>query len=164
MPKEDGIRIDPERGVNPRMTRCVQCGGDTMQIALLGDTDYEFECPACDIKVLGRKGQSRCPKCKKHILKRLRRLDEFEKIALGLCPTCEENRHLIDTAVRAGGIMWKCSDCHNTGAIVASHALAVAVREKMNIQPPHPCGVEFSNAGCPVCGPDAVVCASVETT
>ena len=156
MPKENGIRIDPERGVNPRMTTCTQCGAETSQLALLGTSDPELRCPKCEVSVLGTKGERKCPKCKQYTLVYVRRLGEYERIPMGLCTTCEEGRKKADEAVRAGGIYWKCDSCGSEGAIRAGHPLAEDVRKLKNIAPPNPVGIMFHGEQCPVCGPHPV--------
>lgn len=153
MPKEKGIRLDPDRGVNPRMTTCAQCGADTNDIALLGNNDHELKCGYCQAKVLGTAKQRKCPRCKQQALQHVRRLDDFEKIPLGLCPACTEKRKKTEEVVRQGGVFWRCAVCGSEGAIRAGHPLAEAVRKQLNIAPPHSAGVTFHKDSCPVCNP-----------
>ena len=156
MPKDKGIRIDPERGVNPRMTTCAQCGADTNELALLGTNDHELRCTHCDAAVLGTAKQVKCPRCHQHALKHVRRLGEFEKVSLGMCDPCKEKHRQSEDIARQGGILWRCVDCHSAGAIRAGHPLAEMVRKKTGIAPPHPAGINFDKDTCPVCGPHRV--------
>lgn len=153
MPKDKGIRLDPDRGINPRMTTCSQCGADTNELALLGNNDHVLECDHCRTKVLGTVKQKKCPRCKTYALRHVRRLDDFEKIPMGLCPPCDDKRKKSEEMVRQGGILWRCDACGAQGAIRAGHPLAEEVRKKLNIAPPHTAGVTFHKDSCPVCTP-----------
>jgi len=85
-----------------------------------------------------------------------RRLDDYEKIPMGLCDKCEANDVAMKKVVEEGGIYWKCSDCGSGGAIRCGSGLAQAVREQSGIKAPDPVGAEFSKNDCPVCGPNPV--------
>lgn len=148
-----GIRLDRERGVNPRMTLCRQCGGDTPELALLGTADHLHKCTSCGASVLGTVRQKKCSRCGASALVYVRRLGEMEKVPIGgLCDECKKKHEAADTMVKEGGIYWKCDICHSEGAIPKDHPMAVHVREKLNIQPPKPCGVSLVPEDCPVCG------------
>lgn len=153
---EPSITLSPDRGVNPRMTRCEGCGQDTPVLALLGDADYLHICRSCDKKILGKKNMRKCPLCGALALVADRRLDEYEKIPMGLCDACTAKNVEMGEVVKAGGVYWRCSDCGSTGAIRGEADLAKAVRERANIQAPDPVGVEFSKQDCPVCSPERI--------
>lgn len=153
---EPSITLSKDRGVNPRMTICVRCGKDTPTLALLGDGDYLHVCRSCNKTVLGKKGSRKCPACGAHALSMERRLDEYEKIPMGLCDECEAKDKEMHDVVKRGGVYWKCADCGSSGAIRAEAPLAKVVREQSGIKIPNPVGVEFSKNDCPVCGPSPV--------
>ena len=56
-----GILLDKELGINPAMTYCPRCGGETQELALVGRA-RKFKCTNCGLKILG-KTPPVCPKC-----------------------------------------------------------------------------------------------------
>lgn len=157
LPKEKGIILDKERGVNPHMTVCPRCGKDGPEIMLLGNSDYLHECSSCGASIVHRKVCSRCPKCSSRDVKRIRRIGENERISGSLCDECSAKDKECEAAVKEGGVFWRCKDCGSAGALRKDSELAKKVRESAGIKPPDLVGIEFSKEeGCPVCGPNAV--------
>lgn len=157
MASEPDITLSRDRGVNPCMTSCTRCGEYTQTLVLIGNSDHLFECNSCHQKALGKPGQFKCPGCGvEGSLSYIRRLDEHEKIPMGLCEKCEASDKEQEDVVKEGGIYWKCADCNSSGAIRASAPLAKAVREQLGVEAPKPAGCEFTKDDCPVCGPNAV--------
>ena len=51
----DSIYLHPEKGLNPRLTICEACGGETNALIMLGINDvkfFEYKCPTCLTKYL----------------------------------------------------------------------------------------------------------------
>lgn len=145
------IELHPEKGVNPRITVCCQCGED-IGLVLLGRHEHKDICNKCGLVYYGGKPLGgECPRCHTYGWHR-EPIEEHEKIPEGLCEKCQESQRELDKVVAEGGIYWRCDDCNATGAIRASSPLAKQVREQLGIEAPKPCGVQFSKAkGCPVC-------------
>ena len=60
--------------------------------------------------------------------------------------------NLHEALVADGGVYWRCKKCGLSGVIVARSELAIAVRKKMGIEPPEPCGLEYTEEEpCPMC-------------
>lgn len=146
------IRLHHEKGLNPKLTCCRNCRKD-VGIALPGADDGVYQClsSSCGIRSIGRPRDNSCPKCRNSI--RLeRRLDEFEKLYIELCPDCEAKEDACAAEVKKGGVFWKCKDCGSAGALKAEVPLAKAVRKQSGIATPNPIGIEFSKEEmCPVC-------------
>jgi hypothetical protein len=69
------------------------------------------------------------------------------------CETCQQQTEEHRAVVAAGGVYWKCRDCHSEGVIKAESSFAAMVRQKSGVPIPNPVGVEFDKEhGCPVCG------------
>lgn len=149
------IRLHPEKGVNPRVMVCHNCGKD-VGLVLLGQRESLYRCEACGAQVVGR--GSKCPACgERGTLTRVRKIDDHEKLAVGYCDECQQRNDLVTETVRAGGIHWRCTKCGSAGAVHARAPISQLVREQMGIEPPESCGIEFTGpgtddtAGCPVC-------------
>lgn len=154
-----GLRLSEKFGVNPVLTYCPRCGGETSELILAGACSV-YQCDACKQKIVGKRPKE-CPKCHVKGDGYFRRLGEFDgshdKLpATEPCEKCKEEIAQHKKIVADGGILWRCRDCNSEGVIRYSE-LAHDVRVALKIPPPAPCGVEFSKAtGCPVCGQDAV--------
>jgi len=144
------LRLDKERGVNPAITVCPACGTD-VGLVLLGVGGFKKKCLDCNTTNIGYQSQNRCGNCKSCRLKDEGRLREGERVPDELCDDCAEKQRLVDEEVKSGGVYWKCSDCHSTGALKEDTPLAAAVRDQSKIAPPDPVGIEFSKEHCPVC-------------
>ena len=143
------LTLHPTKGVNPRLAHCPQCGKENSDILLLGTRDYYTTCSICKVKLIGG---GKCPKCNRHGINR--RTLPAGPLPGSICSDCEAKNKEAEEVVRAGGVFWRCSDC-NSGGALRDCDLARAVREKMNIKPPDPCGVEFDKDDCPVCSEHA---------
>lgn len=173
------IPLHPERGLNPHLTVCPQCGQDGNEIMLIGSRENVMQCAACKVTIFGHRASEPCPKCKDrgpHSL--IRKIEEHEKLPGSICDACRKERDEHRREVRAGGVYFKCSDCGVTGVIKGSSDFAKHVRETHQRQhsaklehglvegwytkPIHnvgndlvylECGVELSKAECPRCTP-----------
>lgn len=147
------IKLDKDKGVNPRLGMCPQCGKDNGEILLLGDRGFKDTCHHCGMVHYGGASDGKCRKCGSRINKATdrKRLEDSEKIPGSLCVTCREQRDELKKIVEAGGVFWRCMDCGSSGVIKKSE-YADAVRKQLGIEAPKPCGVEFGKDDCPACG------------
>lgn len=134
------------------MVVCYNCGKETGEIVLLGNSDCLFECQACGSTVIGKPRAVKCKKCgQRHTLKKIRRLSETERIPTGLCDSCKNIFDEMRKVVEEGGIYWKCKNCGSHGTLEAETGLAKLIREKTNIKAPDPVGIDIDSDNCPVC-------------
>ena len=150
--------LNKTRGVNPFLTICARCGGETSELVLVGADDGVYECNACHRTIVGLPKGIECPSCRhRQSWVKKRTLLEGERLPSSQpCDTCKKEIEEHAKIVAEGGVYFRCADCKKQGVIKASAPLTRAVREKMKIPPPKPCGVEFSKANCPECGPNPV--------
>jgi len=158
------IELHPEKGVNPKMTYCTRCGGETSELILVGRRDYVETCRDCGMACFG----GRQPK-KEHDKSGCRSSGGWEKRPIGenerlpstgVCSSCETELNEHVEIVAAGGIYFKCEACPATGVIRPSSGLAKKVREAHEMSDAvdgvfPSCGVAFDSKNCPVCGPKA---------
>lgn len=138
------IPLHPDRGLDPHLTYCPRCHNETQEI-IVGDNRKLTN---------NRTGQvALCPRDK--VTKTMRELgwhpSDVDKLevepnerlpASDLCDTCKDELTEFGKIVAAGGVHWRCADCHREGVIHKS-AFAEAVREANKTPAPDPCGVEF---------------------
>jgi len=153
------MKLHPDKGLNPRLTVCTQCGAD-VGLALLGEHNIKYTCPKCGCVHFGPPDHHKCGKCEEPFSRvwKKEEIGENEKLPGGLCDACRKQADLMKEVVAEGGIYWKCTVCGSNGAIKSSSSLCAMVREKMGIAPPAPCGIEFHGAEegrCPVCSEKA---------
>ena len=149
------IRLHPEKGVNPRLSYCPRCGGDSNELFLIGANEWIYECSACSQKIIGYPRLGMCPECKNRGVTRYRKLDEHEKLPGSLCSACVKEVAEHKAIVAEGGVYWRCLKCEKSGVIRGESELAIAVRKAHGIEAPDPCGIEFSlEEPCPVCTGD----------
>lgn len=143
------IILDEEKGVNPRLTFCQRCGGETNDLMLVGNQNKVYSCGQCRLIHYGSVLNIKCPRCDARNWILDHELDDNERLpASEPCDKCKE----MDNEVANGGIYWKCKDCGSNGAIKAGSQMSIDVRDQMNIKAPDKCGVEFSkDKHCPVC-------------
>ncbi len=146
------IRLHKEKGLNPHLTVCPRCGKDSPEILLLGAVNKVYKCLSCNTDYIGRPKKGVCLKCSARV-KLDREINDGERLPGNNCDECKEELELFDKVVAEGGIFWKCEDCKQTGVIRAASEMAKAVRKKMDIAPPKPCGVNFTKEECPACNP-----------
>jgi hypothetical protein len=145
------IPVHPERGLDPHLSFCPRCGGETNAIAI--GHIKKAELPNGQL-VYAQKGKQ------SNIMKQLReqnmigwneRLDwrdlgENERIPDSeVCEKCKTEIEEWADLVKAGGAYMKCSACGCNGVIKPGTELAEAVRKSTGIEPPDPVGVEFDN-------------------
>ena len=162
------IELHPEKGVNPRVTRCRQCGKD-VGVALLGRQNHKYTCPKCGQVHIGlpdrgpkkpfMPNRRACQKCDEDYGSHWKKeeIPDHESLVVDLCTDCEKLNAAARKIVEEGGIYWTCKDCGAGGAIKAESELAKEVREVSDVKAPDPVGYEFDKTHCPACGPNAVV-------
>lgn len=156
------LRLHSEFGVNPHLTNCPQCGGESKELVLLGNNDKLYECTGCGTHYIGNVSPSeKCPNCKtKKNSKwvKIRTIGESERLSASEpCGKCKKLNAEVEAEVKAGGVFWKCEDCHSMGALRADSEMARAIREHTKIFAPDPVGITFSKTvRCPVCSAEAV--------
>lgn len=152
------IELHPEKGINPYLTFCHRCLGESQELILVGANDGVyvdscFESEGGPHKIIGRSKDRLCPVTGRETRLTLeRRLKDGERLpSRDVCDRCKAS----DKAVAEGGVYWRCRDCNAMGALKAHAQLAIEVRREMKVAPPAPVGIEFSKERfCPVCGPD----------
>lgn len=128
-------------GVNPRLTVCPRCGGDTNEIVLLGNYNSIKECVGCGARVVGPTKECACG-CRNYRV--VRELDAHEKLtSSSLCDACAAELKEHEAIVADGGIYFKCDQCGSSGVIRGSAQLAQALRRKTGKAAPEPIGVRF---------------------
>ena len=96
-------------------------------------------------------GGGPCPKCNR-FGEKVRDIEEHERLpATEVCDTCKTEMSEHAAIVAAGGVYWRCEDCPASGVIKADAPFAAAVRERLGVPAPEPCGATFSKADCPAC-------------
>jgi len=155
------IHLHPDKGLNPRMTSCRNCGKD-IGLVLLGIYEYKRICNNCGTINYGISSNSPCGKCGHRDFSSPIKIEDHEKIPCELCDECGKRLDDAEKAVREGGVHWRCKKCKSEGAVKHSeYAMeirkATQDREKddKNYTEPDsegkwlPCGIEWEN--CPVC-------------
>lgn len=148
------IRLHPTLGVNPRVMKCEKCGKD-YGVAMLGMSNIVWSCNSCGSKTLagGAEPVSQpCQKCGGRSYKRERTLGDHEMLVSGFCDDCIKEQDEHRSIVQAGGLYFRCSDCH-AGGVIKDSEFTREVRSKMNKPAPELFGIEFSKKDCPACGP-----------
>jgi hypothetical protein len=147
---EKGLLLHPKKGVNPYMTFCRRCGGESSELMLVGARDWIGHCAGCDLTLIGG---GPCPRCGR-ATKKVRNMEEGERLpSTGPCDACKKEIEAHRAEVAKGGVYWRCADCAREGVIKASAPFAADVRKAHGIDAPAPCGVEFTKAECPACNP-----------
>jgi predicted RNA-binding Zn-ribbon protein involved in translation (DUF1610 family) len=150
---EPGIELDPERGVNPHLTTCCRCGGESQELIMLGCNDYIWQCP-CGQNIVGGKRSSKmkCPKCGQPSLshKFVRRFEEHERLpSMEPCDSCKKEIAEHRALVEAGGVYFKCMGCGTEGVIEPENTACQEVRKELGVPAPGLCGVKTPS--CPFC-------------
>ena len=142
--------LHKDKGLNPRMTYCPQCGLESSELVLLGAIDNFYICNLCGQKSIGYP-KRHCSCGGMFVFDR--KIGEYEKLpASQPCDKCQALNKEMEEEVSLGGVYWKCIDCGSTGVIKHEHQLSKDVRKQLNVEAPKPCGVEFTKVECPVCG------------
>jgi len=150
--KDGSIRLHKTKGLNPRLTRCMDCGKD-VGVALLGATDYMYKCRSCGKTTVGVfKHTSKCPQCEM-AGGSTEEVPEFAPLPMELCDDCVKKRkEFHDTLVEAaktGGVAAKCLNCRAQMVVAGSSELAKDTRKRSKIAAPGLVGVEVPE--CPNC-------------
>jgi hypothetical protein len=144
------------KGVNPHLTYCPRCHGEAEEILLLGSNDYIYKCRICNKKYIGIPKNRECQdKACRGYIEKIRVIEDNEKLpSQELCDKCIKEIKEHSDEVARGGVYWKCDKCNHSGVIKHNAEYAKLVRKTMKINPPDPCGIDFTDEAdkiCPIC-------------
>ena len=149
---EPSIKLHKSKGLNQRMTVCMDCGKD-VGVVLLGAAGYLFKCTACGKTTYGvYKHTTRCPQCKTLGGPPEEIPDDFV-MPSEVCDGCKVKRKefhdMATEAAETGGIIAVCRKCHARMVVSGESELAKEVRKKA----PAPKVVATEVPDCPNCRP-----------
>lgn len=152
-----GIALSKKHGLNPSMEVCARCGQETNAIVLLGATS-KYRCSKCKGFFYGSRQKylkGGCPLCGYHHgYPELvgNQAEAPRHITTGnLCDPCKKEEAEFTREVKAGGIRWRCDQCHNSGVIKADSLYVQHLRkEKSEVDWDH-VGINMPPDDCPVC-------------
>lgn len=144
------IRLHKEKGLNPHMTVCPRCGGDSPTLLLLGATNQLYRCKSCDVLHVGRPKLGKC-KCGSYSVEFERELGDYERLPGDVCDKCQKELKEHKELVEAGGLFWRCKTCGSEGVIRAESEYAQEIRKRANKPAPEMLGIDFTPEECPVC-------------
>lgn len=147
--KPGSVLLHPTKGLNPRDAVCPRCGQKHGKV-MLGMREYAGICQDCNVFNIGlRKGATECDTCGSENIE-VKRIPEKMPLPQ-LCQTCEAEIAMQESILTAGGVLWQCEDCGNTGSVAAGHPLAIETRRQTMKPAPEPCGALLDKTTCPVC-------------
>ena len=133
------IPVNKEGGMEPHLLKCARCKGDNgLSVGVLMQAEHKGQMVYCN------RGQQR--RIERQLDAKLTWShvpEEQRYITMGVCTTCGEETKRFQEELNKGGIYFKCATCNTTGMIAGNAPLAKAVRKKMGIPAPGPCGMEF---------------------
>ncbi len=140
--REDIIPLHPERGLDPHLTFCTRCGGDTNELTI----GVVFKAETADGKKLyANRGQTYKLEKKLNIPLHLEwtEVGEREKVpAAGYCDTCTKDLKAQQEMVKAGGIYFRCITCGLNGSL-KKNEYTDRIRAHLKIYAPDPCVLQF---------------------
>lgn len=159
------LTLDKDGNINPTLTYCPSCGGDTNELLLLGSKNFVYTSDTTGRMYVGmtqteifKQDRDAQGPFTKRVLKQGERLP-----STSLCDTCETAHKAVhDLVVQEGGIHWRCKQCKSEGGLRGDHALSIRVREQQGDEYTMPdadtgewkqVGVEMDE--CPVCDDDS---------
>jgi hypothetical protein len=154
------LKLDEEKGLNPRMAICTRCGED-VGVVLLGAESNKYTCPECDALHYGRpdakpkwKNLRVCQMCEHPFDSSWKKeaIEEWEKIpSPDPCDECVKKEAEAVQMVKEGGVYWRCTACGSEGVVRPGSELAKAVRASTGVSAPDPVGLEVGAEDCPLC-------------
>lgn len=84
------IKLHPEKGLNPVLIQCPECGKST-GIALLGANSYVWRCEECQQFFFGSKRARKCQICGSHNIVFVQEYDL--KSITSVCDECLEKKN-----------------------------------------------------------------------
>ena len=145
------ILLHPEHGVNPFMTFCPRCKGESPEIMLVGKMDSIRSCGGCDVKLIGFTPGQKCPNCgsngphgpiERH-LRQGERLPGTEP-----CEACKAELAEWEKIIKGGGLYFRC-ECGTEGVIKGESEFSKAGRKEHSTPAPELMGVNLDQ--CPNC-------------
>jgi hypothetical protein len=138
-----GLTLHSELGINPRRTKCPQCGKAYNELLLLGNRNWYEEC-ACGNRLIGYSSSEPCPKCHSDTKRKRIEFEEGEIVPTHLCEYCRNGiPKEWREALEQGGILFKCKTCKLQGVISGKSKLAEVVRLSAKRPAPLLVGYEF---------------------
>jgi hypothetical protein len=138
----------PIHGVNGHLAYCPACERDSGELIFLGITNTVWACPICNQKMLcDEEPKMDCPTCGGKTYRPDHELEKGEKIPGSLCSECQKKLDHQEELVKAGGVYFRCTNCHQHG-IVTDEDVCKEVRKEVQV-PEGPIGIEI--AMCPLC-------------
>lgn len=140
------IKLHPEKGVNARLCFCPRCGGESQDLALIGDRNFVDTCVSEHCKMAHYGGTDRriherpaCNSCGCSVVRRP--LEENERIpSADICDQCKQLMQVAHEAFKTGGIMVKCTNCFTELVLSGTSKYAIEFREKTKTPAPLPIG------------------------
>lgn len=140
------IPLDKERGIDPHLCKCINCGGDSNSLTVGVIRKGEDENGVIHYANRGQTDKHNAMLRNKGLSEVLQWetvTDTTERIPMGLCTKCEEQEKLFKEELEKGGIFFRCKQCEKHGMIIGSHQLSIDIREHSGIKAPDPVGTEF---------------------
>lgn len=142
-----GIILSKKFGVNPTLTYCPRCGGESQEILLVGNAQ-EYQCTSCKKSIIGKKPKE-CPFCGSVLIIKIGPFDgtRTKLPATDVCDKCKENLAELKSEIEKGGVPWRCSDCKAEGVIKHDTDIAIEFK-KLH---PEMAALTLSKKTCPAC-------------
>ena len=140
------IPLHPTRALDPHLTYCPKCGGDGKGLTvghLFAFVDRQDRIVCC----YNRGDREKTKRSNHGHLDGYdtREVREGERVPDNqICDTCEKEAAEHRAIVEAGGVYFKCDQCHQTGVIKDSE-FAKDVRKRAGVEAPNPIGVKFES-------------------
>lgn len=142
------IPLHPTRALDPHLTYCPRCGGDTDEITV----GHLWKVKTSKGWLYFNRGELRkalvSAGFNAHAYNLTDAIDvkENERVpSPTLCNNCQKEMVEFKKEVEAGGVYFRCTKCLTHGVIKAGTTMAVAVREAHGIPAPGECGIEFDD-------------------
>lgn len=137
------IPLNSEGGIEPHLTFCPRCGGETNELTL--GVVFKGKDRQGRWHYYNQGQRRRVEKKLGEILSDVQHVEEHERVpASQPCPACQKEMREFAAEVEAGGVYFRCAECGAMGVVKGGTEFAAAVREAHGIPAPEPCGVEFN--------------------
>lgn len=130
----NNIPIDKERGLDPHMCVCVNCGKNTgLTIGvILKAKDAEGNTHYCNRGETTKYNKSLTKAGIDKVTGWETITDSWEKVPIGFCEKCAKVMELLYHEAKNGGVMFKCSECNIEGVFKANSEAALEIRKNCN--------------------------------
>lgn len=146
----NNIPLHHERGLDPHLTTCPQCGseGRGLTIGELRKAEIPGHPGQYVYANRGQTTKSAADLEKRGVISHRHDL-HWEKVAEGEkipdsepCDKCQAEQKEHAQIVAAGGVYFRCTQCQQQG-VIKPNEFTVQVREKHELTNGEPCGIEF---------------------